>query len=75
MVLHLQNRLTPAIAGTELLPYPAFSHSQLETATSKVFVSGRAAGAGPGTGGAGEPRNQHFGSEERESECFLSFTP
>lgn len=48
--------------------------SQLETAATKMFITGRVAGARPGTGGAVEPRNQHFGTEGRESKRFLSFT-
>ena len=47
---------------------------QLKVAATKMFVTVRVADAGPGTGGAMEPRNQHFVREERGTNLFLSFT-
>lgn len=55
-----------------LICYFSYS-SQLEVAATKMFVTVRVADAGPRTGGAMEPRNQHFVTEERGTNRFFSF--
>lgn len=49
--------------------------SQLEVAATKTFVTlGELLMLGQLTGGALEPRNQHFGTKERGTNFFISLT-